>query len=140
MLSMLLACWALIASFLAGYNWIQYNDIRDRIGGVLVTISLGIDYGNSTRTWRNDTKALTGQTLFDAIKQNANVTYQVGTFGTEVLSINGVSKQGVFGWTYWILNNTSNSWSIVWENADNYLVTNEETFMWYYQNDFNPPP
>jgi hypothetical protein len=140
MLSMLFASWALIASFLAGYHWLRYTDIRDRIGGVLLYVSVGIDYGNNTRIWHNDTKAITGATLFDLTKQVANVTYQVGIFGTEIISINGVSKQGSFGWTYWFWNSTSQSWSIMWENADNYLVTGRETFMWYYQSAFNPPP
>lgn len=138
--SMMLACWALIASFLAAYYWIQYTDLRDRIGGVLINVNIGMDYGNSSRTWQNQTKALSGQTLFDVTKQVANVTYQTGVYGTEILSINGVSKQGAFGWTYWTWNSTENSWSIVWENADKHLVANGETFMWYYQSEFSPPP
>lgn len=137
---MLFASWALIASFLAGYYWIRYTDIHDRIGGFLIYVNVGIDYGNNTRVWHNDTNAITGATLFDVTKQVANLTYQVGMFGTEIISINGVSKQGSFGWTYWIWNSTSQSWSIMWENADNYLTTSRETFMWYYQNAFNPPP
>jgi hypothetical protein len=140
LLSMVFACWGLVASFFAGFYWIQYTDIRDRIGGALVTVNVGVDYGNGSRFWSNETKALTGQTLFDVTKQVANVTYQVGPWGTEVLSIDGVSKQGSFGWTYWILNSTSSQWSIVWENADGYLVADKETFMWYYQEAFNPPP
>lgn len=137
---MLFASWALITSFLAGYYWLRYTDIRDRIGGFLIYVNVGIDYGNNTRVWHNDTNAITGATLFDVTKQVANLTYQVGMFGTEIISINGVSKQGSFGWTYWIWNSTSQSWSIMWENADNYLATSRETFMWYYQNAFDPPP
>jgi hypothetical protein len=137
---MLLACWALIGSFLASYYWLQYTDVATRIGGVLVQVNIGVDYGNGTRTFSNGTKTLTGATLFDVTKQAYNVTYQVGAYGTEVISINDVKKQGSFGWTYWIWNGTSRSWSIVWESADNYRVANEETLMWYYQSDFNPPP
>jgi len=136
---MLFACWGLAASFFAGYYWLQYKDVVDRISGVLISVNIGIDYGNGTRTSHNTTKTVTGATLFDVTKQVSNVTYQVGVWGTEVVSINNVSKQGSFGWTYWIWNSTSLAWSIVWENADKYRVTNEETFMWYYQNDFNPP-
>lgn len=136
---MVFACWALIASFLGAYYWIQYSDIRDRIAGAVVSVDLGIDYGNGSRVWRNNTKALTGQTLFDVTKQNANVTYETKFLGTEILSIDGVAKMGGFGWTYWTWNGTSHSWSIVWENADTYKVADQETFMWYYQNAFNPP-
>lgn len=137
---MLLASWALAASFTAGYYWLRYTDIENRIGGALICVNIGVDYGNGTRTMYNDTKTVTGATLFDVTKQLANVTYHVGIMGTEVLSINGVSKSGSFGWTYWSWNATSRSWSIVWENADQYKVASEETFMWYYQNSFNPPP
>jgi hypothetical protein len=137
---MLLACWALIASFLTAYYWIQDADVRNRVAGVLISVDLGVDYGNGSRIWQNNTKGLTGQTLFDVTKQVANVTYQTGMLGTEILSINGVSKQGAFGWTYWVWNSTDHSYSIVWENVDKHLVANEETYVWYYQNSFNPPP
>lgn len=138
---MLFLCWALIASLIAGYYYIQYVDIHTRIEGVLISVNLGIDYGNGLRTWLNDTKALTGQTLFDVTKQVADVRYNVTIeLGTEITSINGVSKQGGFGWTYWKWNGIERSWSIVWLAVDKYLVGNEETFMWYYQNSFNPPP
>jgi hypothetical protein len=137
--SMVLALWALISSFFAGYYWLEYTDLNGRIGGVLIYANIGIDYGNVTRIWYNNTKTLTGATLFDVTKQIANVTYQVTIYGTEIISINGVSKQDSYGWTYWIWNGTSNSWAIVWESVDNYLISNEETFIWYYQNGFNPP-
>lgn len=137
---MLLACWALVASISAAYYWLQYRDVSDRISGVLIYVNIGVDYGNGTRTSYNNTKTLTGETLFDVTKQVSNTTYQTGAWGTEVTSINDVRKQGSFGWTYWIWNGTNRSWSIVWENADQYKVTNGDTFMWYYQNDFNPPP
>ncbi|MDH7563821.1 MAG: hypothetical protein QHH24_02915 [Candidatus Bathyarchaeota archaeon] len=140
MVSLLLACWALIASFLAAYYTIRYLDLHERIGGVLMSVNIGIDYGNGSRTWLNQTKAFSGQTLFDVTKQVANVTYNTGAYGTEILSINAVSKQGSFGWTYWVWNSTANAWLIVWENVDSYVVANGETFMWYYQNGFNPPP
>ena len=75
---MFFALWALTASFLAGYYWLQHSDIRNRIGGAMIYVNVGIDYGNNTRTWHNDTKAITGATLFDVTKQVANVTYNVG--------------------------------------------------------------
>jgi hypothetical protein len=53
----------------------------------------------------------------------------VGIMDTEVLSNNDVSKKESFGWTYWIWDGGSQSWSIMWENADRYKVTSEETFM-----------
>jgi hypothetical protein len=129
-----------MSSFLAGYYWLQYSDILTRIGGALIYVNVGVDYGNGTRTFYNDTKTLSGATLFDVTKQVFNITYQVGIYGTEVISVNNISKQGSFGWLYWIWNATGKSWSIVWENVDQYRVASRETFMWFYHNDFNPPP
>ena len=137
---MVLALWAVIGSFVASYYWLQYTDTVNRIGGEMIYVGIGVDYGNGTRAWYNDTRVVSGATLFDVTKQVTNVAYQVGVYGTEIISINGVSKGGSYGWTYWIWNSTSKLWSIVWENADIYRVANKETFMWYYQNSFNPPP
>jgi hypothetical protein len=138
-ISLLILVWALIASLMAGYYYIQYNDVSKRIAGVLIYVNIGVDFGNGTRVFSNDTKTVTGATLFDVTKLTFNVNYNVSLYGTEVTSIDGVAKTGSYGWTYWIWNSTVSSWSIVWENADSYKVTNQETFMWYYQNDFNPP-
>ena len=136
---MILATWALSTSFIASYYWLQYTDIRDRISGAIITVNLGIDFGNNTRIWHNNTKTITGSTLFDVTKQVTNITYKTGIYGTEILSIENVTKEGSFGWTYWIWNSSSQSWLILWENVDKHLLSNHETFMWYYQNAFNPP-
>lgn len=136
---MFVVVWALIGSFLAGYYYLQYNDISTRVAGALIFVDVGVDYGNGTRVFNNDTKTITGATLFDVTKQTFNVTYQVGLYGTEITSIDNVAKAGSYGWTYWVWNGTGSSWEIVWENADSHKVTNEETYVWYYQNGFNPP-
>lgn len=138
-LSMLLACWSLTATFLAGYFWYRYTDIENRIVSGLIYVSLGIDYGNGTREWHNDTKAFGGETLFDVTKRVANVTYEISLYGTQVTAINNVSKQRSFGWTYWVLDGMNQTWSIVWDNVDAYKLADQETFMWYFQNGFNPP-
>jgi len=138
---LLFAAWALAASFIAGHYWLRYNDVQTRIGGIMIYVNIGVDYHNGTRMWYNETKALTGQTLFDVTKHVSDVNYEVNVvWGLEVTSIGGVKKQGGFGWTYWIWNSTAGSWSILWDNADSYQVTNAETFLWYYQDaSFNPP-
>lgn len=140
LVSLFFACLALTTSLLAGYYWLRYTDIVTRIEGILIHVNIGVDYGNETRLFRNDTETLTGATLFDVTKQTFSVSYNVSALGTEVISINNVRKQGAFGWTYWIWNPTGRSWSIVWENADGYMVSNRETFLWYYQSGFEPPP
>jgi hypothetical protein len=139
---MLFAVWAIAGSLFAGYYWVKYNDVQTRIANVMIYVNIGVDYHNGSRVWYNDTKALTGQTLFDVTKHVVDVDYEVDVaLGLEVTSIGGAEKQGGFGWTYWIWNSTERLWSILWDNADSYQVTNAETFMWYYQDaSFAPPP
>jgi hypothetical protein len=126
-------------TFLAGYYWLKYSDVQNRVGGGLMSVSLGVDYGNETREWYNNTSAFGGETLFDVTKQVVNVTYDVSSFGTMIKAINNVTIQGSYGWTYWVLNSTTQSWSMVFEGVDAHMVANEEVYMWYYTNEFNPP-
>jgi hypothetical protein len=108
----------------------------------LIYVNIGVDFGNGTRVFSNETETIISATLFNVTKQVFNVGYNVSSSGIEVTSIDGVQKTGGpggYGWTYWIWNSTENSWSIVWEGAAVHAVANEETYMWYYQNSFNPP-
>jgi hypothetical protein len=134
-------CGALLGAFAAGFYYYQYEDLRSRISGVLTYVNVGIDYGNFTRVWHNHTEALTGATLFDVTKHVASVDYNVTILlGTEITEINGLRKQGSFGWTYWVRHSNSTSWEIVWTGVDKYVIVGNEIFMWYYTNGFNPPP
>jgi hypothetical protein len=139
MISLWLICWALLASLSAGYYWLRYNDLAERIGGVLIYVDIGVDYGNGTRDYYNNTKTLTGETLFDVTKRVCNVTYGTSAYGTEITSINGLRKEGSFGWTYLAWNDMNSTWAIVLEGVDSHLVANNETYLWYYENSFNPP-
>lgn len=141
MVAVIFASLSLVTSLLAGHYWLQYTDLLNRFGGVVIQANLGVDYGNGTRIWSNKTKTISGATLFDMTKQSFNVTYNVGLYGTEVTAISNVTKQGSFGWTYWVWNSTGTepSWSIVWANADTYRVADKETYLWSYQDNFNPP-
>ena len=132
-------CGALLGTLAAGFYYYQYEDLRSRISGVLTYVNVGIDYGNLTRVWHNHTEALSGATLFDVTKHIADINYNVSAWGTEITAINGRAKQGSYGWTYWVWNGTSSSWSIVWAGVDKYLIVGNEIFMWYYTDSFEPP-
>ena len=94
---MFLVCWSLVMTLLAGYYWFKFNDVQNRIGEGLISVSLGVDYGNGTREWHNDTNAFAGETLFDITKQIWNVTYDVGSLGTLITGINNVTAEGSYG-------------------------------------------
>jgi len=138
---MLFALWGLIASFLAGYYWLQYTDTINRIGGVPVYINVGIDYGNQTRTWHNDTKALSGMTLFKVSKSIVNINYSTAVgFGVYIESIDDLAFNTTHGWVWWKWDSTMLQWTRVDISSDAYAVADNETFLWYYESGWPPPP
>jgi TRAP-type uncharacterized transport system fused permease subunit len=141
LVALVLAVWALAASFFAGYYWLQYNDLSQQVSGLRITVNIGVDYGNGTRMYYNDTKAFTGETVLTVTKRVTSVETATSSFGIYVTSINGLAAQDKFGWTYWPWNSTGKSWDFAPVGADVYqIVANGDTFLWYYQNSFNPPP
>jgi hypothetical protein len=138
--ALVIAIWALVASFVAGYYWLQYNDLSQQTSGLRITINIGIDYGNGTRTYYNDTNAWTGETVLAVTERVTTVKTASSTYGTYVTEINGLKAESDFGWTYWPWNSKGNSWEFAPVGADVYqIVFNRSTFLWYYQNAFNPP-
>ena len=138
---MLFLLWALIASFLASYYWLQYTDTINRIGGVPLYVDIGIDYGNQTRTWHNDTKALTGMTLFKVTKNIVNITYNTAVgFGVYMESINGLASNATHGWVWWKWDAFMLNWARIDISSDAYAVADNEIFLWYYESGWPPPP
>ncbi len=140
---MFLSLWAVIASFVAGYYWFQYTDFIGRIGGVPIYVNVGIDYGNQTRVWYNDTKTITGMTLFKVTKDTMNVTYNTAAgFGAYVESINGLARDATDGrgWVWWKWDTAMTNWTRIDISSDAYALANGETFLWYYEGGWPPPP
>ena len=124
-------CWAVIASSALGYYYYQYTDLVGRIGGVPVPVNLGIDYANGTRQWFNGTK---GATLYKCMIQagwDVEVT-SFGVMGFYVSSINGVEESTEesksWGWWTW----TDYGWAHGASACDKYIVSTGEIIIWYY--------
>jgi len=137
-------CWALAASSALGYYYYQYTDLVNRLGGSLVSINLGIDYGNGTRKWFNGT---TGITLYDCMKQAGwKIETKSFAIGLYVTSINGVEESAeqlrYWGWWTW----TEYGWAHGGSACDKYIVSPHETILWYYSSvnsttwEMTPPP
>ena len=140
-ISLLLLSWALAASMVSGYYWLQYTDTANRISGVLITVNIAVDYGNSTRQWYNGTKALTGMTFFAVSRNVLNITYQTSTgYGAYVQSINRLEAEGTFGWIWWRWNTQAGNWTLGETSADMIYVAPDETFIWYYESGSTWPP
>jgi hypothetical protein len=139
--ALVLACWALVASLVAGFYWLQYNGLSQQVSGLRITVNIGVDYGNGTRTYYNETQAFTGESVLTVTKRVAEVETATSAYGTYVTGINGLNVQGDYGWTYWPWNSTGSMWDFAPVGADVYqVVVNQSTFLWYYENAFNPPP
>jgi hypothetical protein len=140
LISMMLLLWAIVATFFAGYYWLQYQDFTGRIGGIPIEINIGVDYGNLTRTWHNNTKALTGMTLFKATKSAFDITYNTASgFGAYITSINGMAFNATHGWVWWKLDAYTFNWTRIDIGCDAYAVADNETFLWYYESGWPPP-
>jgi len=137
-------CWAIVASSALGYYYYQYTDLVNRLGSSLAPINLGIDYGNGTRKWFNGT---TGITLYDCMKQAGwKVETESFAIGLYVTSINGVeeSAEQLRYWGWWIW--TKYGWTHGGSACDKYIVSPNETILWYYSPvnsttwEMTPPP
>lgn len=124
-------CWAIAASLAFGYYYYQYSDLVTRLGRATVLINLGVDYGNGTRVWFNETKGLT---LYDAMLeagwQVESTSY--GAMGLYIKAINGLeeslSENKYWGWWSW----TDYGWAHGGSACDKYIVSPSETILWYY--------
>jgi hypothetical protein len=148
--TVIVLCWALSTTFTAGYYWLQYTDFKNRVGGDPITVNIGIDYGNSSNAnektsvshtiiWSNNTKALTGMSLFKVTESMANVTYDNSAeYGVYIESINNVTATGDYGWVWWLWN--GQGWTLGPISSSAYAVSQGQTFMWYYESGQTWPP
>ncbi|MEM3055515.1 MAG: hypothetical protein QXM52_07415 [Candidatus Bathyarchaeia archaeon] len=138
-------CWAIAASLVSGYYYYQYSDLVARLSRATVPINLGVDYGNGTRMWFNETRGLT---LYDAMLEAGwrveGTSY--GAMGMYVKAINGLeesmSESRYWGWWSW----TDFGWAHGGSACDKYVVSPNETILWYYSPtdpttfEMSPPP
>ncbi len=112
--------------------------MMSRVEGTLITVNLGIDYGNNTRVWLNNTDVLIGMTLFDVTKQLTDLNYTVSQYGVFVNSINGVENAYPYYWMWWIWDGAE--WILGEVGADSYTLKDGDTILWYYQDVSTWPP
>jgi len=134
LVSLVVLCWAISTSFMAGYYYFQYTDFYAKVRGVIISANLGINYGNSSEVvWFNNTKINAGATLLDLTRLVASVNY------TGMLnSINGVPNSYPKYWMWWTWSGFG--WSFGSFACDKYIVGENETLLWYYQDVSTWPP
>ncbi|MGQ9726498.1 MAG: hypothetical protein ACUVQL_05150 [Candidatus Bathycorpusculaceae bacterium] len=130
--SLTILCWAIAATFSTGYFYYQYADLVSRTKGTSIHVNLGINYGNGTVKWFNNTEVKMGITLLNLTEIVAKVNYTLWPgMGTFVDSIDNVENSPPYYWMWWVW--TSYGWMEGPIACDKYLVSDGEALYWYYE-------
>ena len=127
-------CWVTLTSFTTACYYYRYNDLLGRVQGRVITVNIGILYGNGTIVWY-DAPGLIGMNLFDLTSRLANLTY-IGIYGYGVLitSISGVENSDLYHWILYSWNSTQGYFEPTSAAPDQHIVTNGERFLWFCRN------
>ena len=108
-----------------------------------VVVNIGINYGNGTIEWHNDTTVPSGEFLLNATMRVATVEFTnypgfsgPGLPGAFVTGINGVRQNPAANlyWTYWVYEPQTQKYEMKLVGAGSYPLTSDQTIQWYYQN------
>lgn len=127
-----LLVWAIMASLVSAYYYYSYNDLYQKTRVATIHANLGINYGNGTINWLNNTEARSGDTLLDVTLQVAEANYTTSTSGAFVTAIDNVNQPATKSWIWW-------SWTqqFGWYQglvaSDKYVLGDNETVYWYFE-------
>ena len=139
LIALVMLCWALSTSFMAGYYFFQYNDLSAKVRGAIISANLGINYGNGSGVfWFNGTKVNAGATLLNLTKLVVSVNYTGSLSGASINAIDNVPNSYPKWWMWWSW--TSYGWVLGSIACDKYVVGENETLLWYYQDISVYPP
>jgi hypothetical protein len=130
LVALVVLCWALAASFMAGYYEYRYTDLLAKVKTSIITASLGINYGNgSSIIWFNNTRINAGSTLLNLTQLLASVDYTSSPLeGAFVNAIDGVHNSNP---KYWLsFSYSSFGWMSISVGCDKYIVGENETLVW----------
>ena len=129
LVALVMLCWALATSFMAGYYYYQFADLSSKVKGTIITANLGINYGNgSAIRWFNETKINAGSTLLDLTKLVVPVN-STGSLGAFINAIDDVPNSDGKYWLWWSY--SSFGWTFGSVGSDRYVVGENETVVWY---------
>jgi hypothetical protein len=127
-------CWAIAATFATGYFSFQYNDLLNRAKGRPVYVNVELNYGNGTIEWHNNTETVMGTTLLNVTILVSDVNYTVWSgLGALVNGLNHVQNAYPFYWMWWMWTSYS-GWVEGPVGCDKYVVADNETLCWFYEN------
>ena len=144
LLVLLLIAWAVVATSAASLLYIENGSLRrelearEKLLGNLVLVNLGIDYGNGTVVWYNDTLLPRGATPLSALVAVATVEYKVSGMGAYITSVNGVeekilSKSEGYSWLWYIFDRERGQLVLGPVAADRYKLASGDVILWRYE-------
>jgi len=134
---LVMLCWALAASFMTGYYYFQYTDLSTKVKERIISSNFGINYGNGTILWFNETKINAGSTLLDLTILLVSVNYTETSLGASINAIDRVPNSYPEYWMWW--SHSSYGWTFGPVACDKYVVGDNETMLWYRQDITNYP-
>jgi len=127
-----LLVWGILASLLAGYYYYSYDDVLRKTQKPIVTVNIGVNYGNGTVKYHNGTTVMSGGTLLNVTMLVAEVKYTLWPgVGAFVDSIDDLANSGSYYWMWWM--HTAFGWSQGQAACDRYIIGDNETYYWYYE-------
>jgi hypothetical protein len=146
--ALLLIC-AIASAVAFSYYYMEYNkyqrlfqDLQQKLGEVSISVNIAIDYGNGTRTWFNNTIVPIGATVFNATAKVADATPHPQYGESFIIAINGVQQKEdeSMYWIWWIWDETQHAWVPGPVANNEYVLSNGQTVIWYYENASSWPP
>ncbi len=139
-ISVIFLIWAVGASVLAA-NYYQtaqsqqktITGLQSLVDDVAMKTTIGINYGNGTTAWINNTILPYDISLFNATLRVANVSYDVYSWGIYITGINGV-MMNLSTNQYWVFETYNNgTWEPIGVGATDYELHYNEIVMWSYR-------
>jgi len=111
-----------------------YLNLKSKV----ISINIGIDYGNGTIHWYNNTVIPRGTNVLSALILVSKVEYTYAQYGAYITSINGIkekiiSKKEGYSWMWYLYNPETGKLEYGPVAADQYILSNNQTILWKYE-------
>jgi hypothetical protein len=110
--------------------------LKSRLGSVSETVDIGVNFGNGTTLWYNDTYVPVGASVYNATyaATGGRVTTESFTLGnvTEafVTGVLGVQSTSTSYWIWYYFDSASSSWTEATVGAGEFLGVQGGVYLW----------
>jgi hypothetical protein len=148
-ISLLLVSGLVLTSAVATYYYIRltaaeklYADTLSSLNDVSYRVNLLIEYGNGTKTWRNQTIIPVGWSLYNTTSKvtGGRIEGTWFSFGFFITSINGVQGTGPSYWSWYTWEREQSKWVPGASGAGSYIMKQGDVVAWLLTSDFSATP